>query len=137
VVSDLNADHAQATVDDIRSQGGEAIAVSADVTDEASLTAMVETSLAEFGQIDILVNNAGLFGAYKPLLEIENKQWDVVMDVDVKGVFLATKAVLPHMLERGGGVVLTVSSASGLVASEVGAEYTAAKHAVIGLTKQI
>lgn len=87
--------------------------------------------------IDVLVNNAGLFGAYLPLLEIETSQWERVMDVDLKGVFLVTKAVLPHMLERGSGVVINVSSASGVVASEVGAEYTTAKHGVIGLTKQI
>lgn len=137
VVSDLSAEQAAATVKDIEELGGEAIAVGADVTDETSIGSMVDAALEGFGQIDVLVNNAGVFGAFKPLLEIETKQWDQVMDVDVKGVFLVTKAVLPHMLERGSGVVLNVSSASGVVASEVGAEYTTAKHAVIGLTKQI
>src|SRR5690554_4803801 len=137
VVADLDLEHARTTVAEVEKAGGEAVAVEADVTDEASIRSMVDASLEAYGKIDILINNAGVFGAFKPLLEIESEQWDKVMEVDVKGVFLVTKAVLPHMLERGNGVVLNVSSASGVVASEVGAEYTAAKHAVIGLTKQI
>ncbi len=137
VVADLSLDRAEATVKKIRDVGRESIAVAADVTDEDSVQAMVSAALDAYGHLDVLVNNAGVFGAYVPLLEIENDLWDRVMEVDLKGVFLATKAALPHMLERGTGVVINVSSASGLVASEVGAEYTTAKHGVIGLTKQI
>ncbi|MBQ1046414.1 MULTISPECIES: SDR family NAD(P)-dependent oxidoreductase [unclassified Micromonospora] len=137
VVSDLSLERAEATVTRVKEAGGDAVAVASDVTDEDSVRAMVSAALDAYGRIDVLVNNAGVFGAYVPLLEIENSQWDRVMEVDLKGVFLATKATLPHMLERGKGVVINVSSASGLVASEVGAEYTTAKHGVIGLTKQI
>ncbi|MBC9003002.1 SDR family NAD(P)-dependent oxidoreductase [Micromonospora aurantiaca (nom. illeg.)] len=137
VVSDLSLERAEATVTRVKEAGGDAVAVAADVTDEDSVRAMVSAALDAYGHIDVLVNNAGVFGAYVPLLEIENSQWDRVMEVDLKGVFLATKATLPHMLERGKGVVINVSSASGVVASEVGAEYTTAKHGVIGLTKQI
>ncbi|WP_285786707.1 glucose 1-dehydrogenase [Micromonospora sp. NBRC 101691] len=137
VVSDLSLENADATVKLIRDTGGNAVGVAADVTDEGSVAGMVSAALDAYDRIDVLVNNAGVFGAYVPLLEIENSQWDRVMEVDLKGVFLATKATLPHMLERGSGVVINVSSASGLVASEVGAEYTTAKHGVIGLTKQI
>jgi 3-oxoacyl-[acyl-carrier protein] reductase len=137
VVADLSIERADATVAQIRDAGGDATAVEADVIDENSVTGMVSAALDAYGRIDVLVNNAGLFGAYLPLLEIETSQWERVMDVDLKGVFLATKGVLPHMLERGSGVIINVSSASGVVASEVGAEYTTAKHGVIGLTKQI
>lgn len=137
VVADLTQERADATAQQVRDAGGEAVGLEVDVVDEASVAAMTKAALEAFGRIDVLVNNAGVFGAYLPLLEIETSQWEKVMDVDLKGVFLVTKAVLPHMLERGDGVVINVSSASGVVASEVGAEYTTAKHGVIGLTKQI
>ncbi len=137
VVADLTQDRADATAEQVRAEGGDALALPVDVVDEGSVKAMVDAALAHYGRIDVLVNNAGVFGAYKPLLEIETSQWETVMDVDLKGVFLVTKAVLPSMLERGDGVIINVSSASGVVASEVGAEYTTAKHGVIGLTKQI
>src|SRR5690606_5535729 len=136
VVADLTQDRAEATAEEVRAEGGEALALPVDVVDEASVKEMVDAALAHFGRIDVLVNNAGVFGAYVPLLEIETSQWETVMDVDLKGVFLVTKAVLPSMLERGEGVVINVSSASGLVASEVGAEYTTAKHGAIGRTTQ-
>src|SRR5699024_3330223 len=122
---------------EVKAAGGDAVGLVVDVVDEPSVKTMVNDAIAAFGQIDVLVNNAGVFGAYLPLLEIETSQWEKVMDIDLKGVFFVTKAVLPSMLERGDGVVINVSSASGVVASEVGAEYTTAKHGVIGLTKQI
>ncbi|THJ68581.1 glucose 1-dehydrogenase [Arthrobacter echini] len=137
IVADLTQERADATAEEVRAAGGEAVGIAVDVVDEDSVKAMVDTALEAFGRIDVLINNAGIFGAYLPLLEIETSQWEKIMDVDLKGVFLVTKGVLPSMLERGAGVVINVSSASGVVASEVGAEYTTAKHGVIGLTKQI
>ncbi len=138
VVADLTQDRADATAEQVRAEGGDALALPVDVVDEGSVKAMVDAALAHYGRIDVLVNNAGVFGAYKPLLEIETSQWEKVMDVDLKGVFLVTKAVLPSMLERGDGAIINMSSVAG---SPKGVPnrcaYSISKAAVVGLTKSI
>ena len=91
VVSDLSQERAEATVKRIRDAGGDAIGVESDVTDEESVRTMVSAALDAYGRIDVLVNNAGVFGAYVPLLDIESNQWDRVMEVDLKGVFLGRR----------------------------------------------
>jgi citronellol/citronellal dehydrogenase len=97
------------TADLIRGSGGQALAVKCDVTDEQSVHDMVGTVLKEFGRVDILVNNAGT-AFYRPLVEIPLKRWEVVLKVNLTGVFLCTKAVLPHMMERKSGSIVNISS---------------------------
>jgi NAD(P)-dependent dehydrogenase (short-subunit alcohol dehydrogenase family) len=116
--------------------GGETLALQADVSDEASVGAMVEKTLARFGRIDILVNNAGI-GTTKSILECEPEEWDRVFAVNVRGVYLSTRAVLPGMLAQGEGVIINIASALGLVGVPKRAAYCASKGAVITLTKQV
>jgi len=137
VAADINLPGAEETVSMVSDAGGEAIAVEADVSDAASTQAMVQSALDRFGTVDILVNNAGLVGETVKTAEVSEESWDRIMAVDMKGVFLGSKAAIPVMLERGGGVIINIASVSGFLASATGVEYTAAKHGVVGITKQI
>ncbi len=135
-VADVNAPSAQETVGLIEAAGGEGFAVEADVSKSASVQAMVQAVMEHFDRIDVLVNNAGVVGELKPLHEVSEESWDFVQGVDMKGVFLCSKYVIPIMLEQGKGVIVNIASVSGFLASATGVEYTAAKHGVTGLTKQ-
>jgi 3-oxoacyl-[acyl-carrier protein] reductase len=134
---DTNLEGAVETVALITKAGGDAFAVQGDVADSASVQAMVATVLDHFGTIDILVNNAGVVGELKPVHEVSEESWDFVMGVDMKGVFLCSKYVIPTMLAKGKGVIINIASVSGFLASATGVEYTSAKHGVTGLTKQL
>jgi NAD(P)-dependent dehydrogenase (short-subunit alcohol dehydrogenase family) len=136
-VVDVNAEGSAETVASIVAAGGEAFAVHGDVADSASVQKAVAEVLAHFGTIDILVNNAGVVGELKPVHEVSEESWDFVMGVDMKGVFLCSKYVIPTMLAKGKGVIINIASVSGFLASATGVEYTAAKHGVTGLTKQL
>jgi 3-oxoacyl-[acyl-carrier protein] reductase len=136
-VMDTNLEGAVETVALITKAGGDAFAVQGDVADSASVQAMVATVLNHFGTIDILVNNAGVVGELKPVHEVSEESWDFVMGVDMKGVFLCSKYVIPTMLAKGKGVIINIASVSGFLASATGVEYTSAKHGVTGLTKQL
>jgi citronellol/citronellal dehydrogenase len=104
------------TVAQIEAAGGDALAVRLDVTDEASVAAMVETTLERFGRIDALVNNAGVDFRF-PVVDMPLKRWDVVLRVDLTGPFLCSRAVLPTMIAQGGGSIVNISS---VAASERG-----------------
>jgi len=136
-VMDMNLEGALETVALITKAGGNAFAIQGDVADSASVQAMVAAVLDHFGTIDILVNNAGVVGELKPVHEVSEESWDFVMGVDMKGVFLCSKYVIPTMLAKGKGVIINIASVSGFLASATGVEYTSAKHGVTGLTKQL
>jgi NAD(P)-dependent dehydrogenase (short-subunit alcohol dehydrogenase family) len=124
-------------IEDIEADGGEALAVEADVSVEAEVKAAVETAIKEFGRIDVLANNAGI-GTILPALDITTDQWNDVLDTNLKGTWLCAKHVGQHFTEReGGGVVVNTSSATGLVGQPGFAHYSASKHGVIGLTKTL
>ncbi|WP_203335075.1 SDR family NAD(P)-dependent oxidoreductase [Planococcus beigongshangi] len=137
VVADMNMDGANETVEMIKAGGGEAIAVEVNVTDAEQIESLVKTTVDTFGSIDVLCNNAGIGGAAVKLLDVPDESWDKVMAVDLKSVFLMSKRVLPQMLKQGKGVIINTASASGLIASNAGIEYTAAKHGIVGFTKQL
>jgi NAD(P)-dependent dehydrogenase (short-subunit alcohol dehydrogenase family) len=125
VVADLDGDHAREVADEIGGRGAQV-----DVTDERSLARLVE----EVGFVDILVNNAGVSRSI-PFVELDEREWNRVFDVNVKGVFLACRAVVPQMIERGAGKIINVSSMVGKEAIPLFVHYSASKFAVIGLTQ--
>lgn len=137
VPADLDFSGAEETAGLVTKAGGQASAIEADVSDTASVQAMVHEAISRYGTLDILVNNAGLVGELKPVHEVSEESWDRVMAVDLKGVFLCSKYAIPKMLEQGKGVIINIASVSAFLASATGVEYTAAKHGVAGLTKQI
>jgi NAD(P)-dependent dehydrogenase (short-subunit alcohol dehydrogenase family) len=109
-----------------------------DVRHQAQIDAAVESCRAELGPVEVLVNNAGLVGpAGAPAHQLDEQSWTTMIDVDLNGVWRCAKAVLPDMIARRGGAIVNVSSTAGLVAFPFFANYVAAKHGVIGLTKAL
>lgn len=125
---------AEDVVETIRSSGGEAIAVQADVSDSDSVQGMIGEALAQFGSIDILVNNAGITRD-NLLMRMKEEEWDDVINTNLKGVFLCTKAVTRQMMKQRSGKIVNISSIVGVAGNAGQANYVAAKAGVIGLTK--
>jgi NAD(P)-dependent dehydrogenase (short-subunit alcohol dehydrogenase family) len=122
----------------IMAAGGRAIAVQADVTDKQSLQQMVDRTIEEFGGLDVLVNNAGIESTPVMVKDIPESQWDRVLGVNLKGVFLCCQAVLPMMMAQRSGRIINISSLAGRRMSFFGsADYTASKHGVMGLTNHL
>ena len=135
VVVDRDAAGGEATAGVIRQQGGEALFVAADVTSSADVQAYVKAALDAYGRIDCFHNNAGIEGTWKHTAEYDEAMFDQVIAVNVKGVFLGLRHVLPVMLQQKAGAIVNTASVAGLVATPGMPAYVASKHAVIGLTK--
>jgi NAD(P)-dependent dehydrogenase (short-subunit alcohol dehydrogenase family) len=134
---DRDIDGASAQAAALRDRGLVAEAGWVDVTESASVDAAVAEALADHGRIDTLCNNAGIADGLKTVDEVDEEAWDQIFAVNVKGLFLATRAVLPGMRARGRGAIVNIASVAGFVGAVSGAAYTASKHAVIGLTRNI
>ncbi|GAB3147829.1 glucose 1-dehydrogenase [Microbispora hainanensis] len=129
---DLTADRCASIVDEIIVTGGRAVAFGCDVSDSAQVEALVPGVMAEFGQIDVLVNNAGLTRD-NLLFRMSEEDWDKVVDVNLKSVFLMSRAVQKHMVEQRSGAIVNMSSRSAL-GNRGQANYSAAKAGIQGLT---
>lgn len=117
--------------------GSAALAVACDVTNKADIARAVEMTEGKFGIADILVNNAGVTHVNKPLMEIDEREFDRVFDVNVKGLFMFTQAVVPAMRKKGGGVIVNIGSTAGLRPRPGLSAYNATKGAVHNLTKTL
>ncbi|HET9946610.1 MAG TPA: 3-oxoacyl-ACP reductase family protein [Patescibacteria group bacterium] len=126
----------QEVVEEITESGGKALFSVADVTKEEEIKSFLQEVLTRFGTIDILVNNAGVVSEGN-ILSTSEDVWEKVLCVDVKGVFLFSKAVIPHMVSQEEGKIINIASIAGLVGFEHSAAYCAAKGAVIALTRQV
>jgi NAD(P)-dependent dehydrogenase (short-subunit alcohol dehydrogenase family) len=135
VVVDRDAAGAERTAATIQQQGGEARWHVADVTKSAEVQGYVKAALDAYGRIDCFFNNAGVEGKVAPIAEYDEAVFDQVMGVNVKGVFLGLRHVLPVMLKQKAGSVVNTASIAGLVGTPGMSAYVASKHAVIGLTK--
>jgi NAD(P)-dependent dehydrogenase (short-subunit alcohol dehydrogenase family) len=137
VVSDIQ--DASATAQQIKDQGGEAIAAIADVTDNKSLAELVSTAEKTFGPLDVLINNAGVFGTLqlKPFAQITEDEWDLVFRVNARGVFQATKAVLPSMKRAAGGSIINICSGTILRGAPMLLHYVSSKGAVFAMTRSM
>ncbi len=132
---DLKADLAEQAATQLRGAGYEALAVAADVSDEAQVRAMAQQALNRWGQIDILVNNAGICPV-TPYEEITVEEWDLVLGVNLKGAFLCSKAVAPIMRKQHSGKIINIASSAGQMGGlAVGLHYSASKAGMFGLTK--
>jgi NAD(P)-dependent dehydrogenase (short-subunit alcohol dehydrogenase family) len=137
VIADIDHTGAKAMAEGLALATGDAVAVSLDVTDEKSVQAMVAMAMEAYGRVDILVNNAGiLFRTRFPKITL--KEWRATMDVNLDGVFLCTKAVIPVMMKQKQGRIVNISSSAGRSVSTLGgAHYTASKAGVLGLTRAV
>jgi NAD(P)-dependent dehydrogenase (short-subunit alcohol dehydrogenase family) len=126
------------TAEECRAKGVRAVAVPADVRDAAQVDAAAQRCRDELGSVDVLVNNAGIVGpAGVAAHELSEDAWSVMVDVDLNGVWRCAKAVLPDLIAKRGGAIVNVASTAGLVAFPHFANYVAAKHGVIGLTRAL
>ena len=125
------------TVAAITAAGGRAASATTNIGDMASCTAMAESALQAFGRIDILVNNAALYGGLKGARfeQLDEAQWDAVMNINVKGLWQCCKAVVAPMREAGGGSIINISSLAAVYGLPYGLDYVASKAAVIGMTR--
>jgi NAD(P)-dependent dehydrogenase (short-subunit alcohol dehydrogenase family) len=137
VVADLNLPLAEAVAERARALGRKSIGVRCDVSQASDVGQMRDRVLREFGKVDILVNNAGIPGKNAPVVEVSEQEWDLVMAVDLKSVFLCSKAVLPGMIERRYGRIVNIASIAGKEGNPNLAAYSTAKAGVIGLTKAL
>lgn len=136
IVNDLDEAKGIETVNEIIEGGGAARFIQADVTHSDSVKAMVEHIIQAYGRIDVLFNNAGISGV-GALHELEPEAWDRIMSINVKGVFLPSKHVLPYMMERKSGSIINMSSCIAEIGLARRASYAATKGAVLALTKSM
>lgn len=128
-------DRSQETVKQIEAMGREAVFIKTDVSNAAQVAALIEQTVARFGRLDHAFNNAGILPPTKPFVEMNEKDFDQTIAVNLKGVFLAMKYEIEAMLKSGGGTIVNTASVAGLIADPFMAPYVAAKHGVVGLTK--
>jgi NAD(P)-dependent dehydrogenase (short-subunit alcohol dehydrogenase family) len=134
-VADVSEQGNQETARLIEDQGGRALAVRCDVTSGQDVKAALEQAVDAFGRLDVAFNNAGVEQPVGPAAEVSEEQWDRIVDINLRGVFLCMKHEIPLMLQQGGGAIVNTSSGAGVTAVKGQAAYTAAKHGVVGLTK--
>lgn len=137
VVTDINEAHGQQTVNTITSAGGEAFFVHADSSKAEDNKNLVAAIVQKYGRLDIACNNAGIGGPAAPTGEYPVEGWDKVIAVNLSGVFYACRYQLEQMEKNGGGSIVNIASIHGTVAAPMSPAYTASKHGVVGLTKNI
>jgi NAD(P)-dependent dehydrogenase (short-subunit alcohol dehydrogenase family) len=135
VVADLHAGTANGVVAEIIAHGGTAMAIVGDLSEQSVVDNLVLETVDTYGSIDILVNNAGIMDDMSGPHEVSDAVWERVIRVNLTAPFLLTRAVAPHMLARGKGAIVNITSEAGLRGSAAGTAYTVSKHGVIGLTK--
>ncbi len=134
-VVDYNLETARETVALIQQQGGEAIAIRANVAKADEVKAMVEQTVDVYGRLDCASNNAAFGGGFAPLVDVEEKSWQLAHDVTLKGVWLCMKYQIPQMLKQGGGAIVNIASLSGVRGEALQSPYSASKGGVIALTR--
>ncbi|MGI5971485.1 MAG: SDR family oxidoreductase [Oscillospiraceae bacterium] len=137
VVADISLSRAEEVTGKIRAAGGIATAAVGDVSKEEDVQRIVDIALNEFGTVDIMVNNAGIMDNFMPCCALTDELWEKVFAVNSTGPMRFIRRVLPIFKEKNGGIIINIASAGGLYGSRAGAAYTASKHAVIGLTKNV
>ncbi len=135
VVADVAGQGNQETARMIEDLGGQALAVQCDVTQAADVKAALNQAVKTFGRLDVAFNNAGVEQETKSAADITEEEWDRIIAVNVRGVFVCMKYEVPLMHQHGGGAIVNTSSGAGVIGFAGGAAYVAAKHGVVGLTK--
>jgi NAD(P)-dependent dehydrogenase (short-subunit alcohol dehydrogenase family) len=135
VAADYMAEGGNETVQQIKTAGGEATFVQADVARSADVRNLIATTVQTYGRVDILYNNAGIEGPSANLANYQEEDWDRVIAIDLTAVYLGMKYVIPEMIKQGGGVIISTASVAGIVGFPGSGAYAAAKAGVINLTR--
>jgi NAD(P)-dependent dehydrogenase (short-subunit alcohol dehydrogenase family) len=135
LVADVTEQTNQDTARMIQELGGDALAVTCDVRWNVDVRRALNAAIETFGRLDFAFNNAGIEYDIKPVADVTEEEWDRIIDIDLRGVFLCMKHEIPLMLEQGGGAIVNTSSGAGIRGFKGGGAYVAAKHGVVGLTK--
>jgi len=135
LVADVNDEGGKRVVDEITTDGGTAVFLHVDVTDEAQVDAMVAEAVSRWGRLDLAVNNAGLAEQPGPMHELSTEAWSKTIAIDLTGTFLCMRAELRQFVTQGGGAIVNTASGAGLKATPHLTAYSAAKHGVVGLTR--
>lgn len=137
VIADIDSANAAATAEELRAGGTRVLVVPCDVTSAESAEAAVAAAVREMGGVDILVNNAGVVGNHVGGASIDEHDWDLCYEVNLKGTWLMSRAVTPHFKERGGGKIVNIASIAGRMGGAGMAHYNASKAGVINLTQSL
>lgn len=137
MVSDVNEADLQVLVLQLKTSGAQVTGKACNMAHENDVKQLIESTVSHYGTLDILVNNAGIMDDFMPTEEVSTELWNMVMGVNINGPFFACRAALPQMLKQQGGSIINIASVGGLFGSRAGVAYTASKHALIGLTKNI
>ena len=137
VIADIDLDAGKSVAAEVEALGRQALAVATDISSKEQVQAMVQAIMERFGRIDILINNAGILGPTCPVVEIEEGDWDRVLAINLKGAFLCSQAVVPHMVAQGWGRIVSMSSVAGKEGNAGMAPYNVSKVGIIGLTKSL
>jgi len=135
VIADLNVERGEETLKQIREAGGEAVFVRTDVSSEPDVQALVEETIETYGKLDCAFNNAGIHKQFVSTIDFTEADWDEMINVNLKSVWLCMKYEIPQMLKQGKGAIVNTSSAAGLVGAPSNPAYPAGKHGVVGITK--
>lgn len=137
IISDINEEHGKKAVEDLKAKGGEAAFVKADTANPEEVEALVKKTVEIYGRLDIACNNAGIGGEQAETGDYSLDGWRKVLSINLDGVFYGCKYELEQMEKNGGGIIVNMASIHGMVAAPLSSAYTAAKHGVVGLTKNI
>lgn len=137
VIADYSDEAMNQTVEELKTAGYETYGVKVNVAVNKDVERLIDDVIREYGKIDILVNNAGVGDNMQAAANVEDATWDRVMDINLNGVMYGMRKVIPHFQERGAGTIINMASISGLTGGRGGLAYTAAKHAVVGMTKNV
>ena len=135
VVADVSKNGNEETARMIKDRGGHSLAVICDVRRNEDIQRALNAAIETFGRLDFAFNNAGIEYAIQPAADVTEEEWDRIIEIDLRGVFLCMKHEIPLMLKHGGGAIVNTSSGAGVKGFKGGAAYVAAKHGVVGLTK--
>lgn len=137
VIADFNEVALKEVVQEFTDQGYEAFGVKVNVANEVDVVKMVDDTVEKYGRVDIVVNNAGVGDNMQAAGNVEDDVWNRVMSINVNGVMRIMRKVIPLFIENGGGTIVNMASISGLTGGRGGLAYTAAKHALVGMTKNV
>ncbi len=135
VVADRQRDEGEETVRTIQAAGGDALFVQADVSQSEAVEALVDSCVTHYGQLNYAFNNAGIEGSVVPMIEGTEEDWETIMNINLKGMWLCMKSEIVQMQQNGGGAIVNMASTAGLTCLPFMAPYVVSKHGVIGLTK--